>query len=263
MDGILLNSTELSALLHTLRAKQLVGVDTRKLVPADPVEYQKTVQQGMGLLQERGWTLGEPPALVIHHDDLMLMGEVVAFPEVVALSVRIIPGTGQQHFLHYLANGLMVEFSQPAQEQYRLAAVPNIGAAFKRWAEILPLPESVPGNGCRLRIEQEAYFMIQEYLGHADQAAVRKELKQAGMPPEAIKAYLASNNEQSFYGTLALLRIEKGEVSDARNLAIVCAETSWMVRQVEAGQPLLELSTACANDLKTVLRTWLAEFSAK
>jgi len=89
-------------------------------------------------------------------------------------------------------------------------------------------------------------------------------LRQQGAADDAIDRLVAAIASPEFGGQVAVLRCERGEVVDGRDLAVVQGGgTAFLIKPVTVDEPTLEISECSLTAIRAVLTNWLAELSAR
>lgn len=195
MSGVSLSAPELAYLLTSLRATSVMGLDDPRLFPADPAERQALLGEGRRRLIVNGWLRpGKKPGQLDLDNSLTLLAAVVADPEFVLLTVRVLPAAGQAQVLrHYLAVGLIVEVMEAGSGQFQLGFVPDLAATAARLAELLQLGDPAPAQtpppaeapGLHFTLPESAFEALQALAGdHAATAAAQAEAPPATGPDE-------------------------------------------------------------------------------
>jgi len=259
MSGIILERAELLMLLDAVQADGVIGLDTNTLRPASQAEHVALIRQGLESLSRRGAVevVGE---VVTINVDLLSMAMLMAHPEAAIVTSRDNPGLGQQLFLHYLAGEVVLEQTLPSEQQHRLALVPGPQGLVERLLGILPVQETPTAAQFRIEISPDDFFDVKQQVESNQFETARARLQQLQWHQVAIDHFLATFAKPDFGGAIALMRCQRDEVVDGRNVAVVQrGEAALWVKQVVPGEPLLEVATIHAAHMRELLAAWLAE----
>ncbi len=261
MGGITLARPEFLVLMDAVQAPGVVGMDALELVPQDADEHKAIVASGIEQLKERG-ALRVQDGINVLDTTLLGMAMVIANPELALITTRDTPDAGGQLFLHYKAQALVVEQTLPSEQEHRLALVGETELV-DRIIEILPVHKGASSSDTRAVLAQDAFIEAKELTEAGDASKASKVLEKQRVEAGLAEALLAALTEPEFGGTLALLRCKKGQVVDARNLAVVQGpETAWLVCQAEPGSAEFEISTCDEEIIRSLLSKWIGELSS-
>ena len=263
MSGFVLERSEFLVLMDAVEAGGVIGLDDTRIVPDDDSQHRALIEKGLRLLKERG-ALREVDDVNILDIDLLSMALLVANPEIAVMTTRDNPGLGQQLFLHYVADEVVVEQTLPTDHEHRWALVPGRVALVERILGILPVKEEAARLQPVCRMLPEEFLTAKRLIEihEADQA--RAVLRQQGAADDAIDRLAAAIASPEFGGQVAVLRCERGEVVDGRNLAVVQGGgTAFLIKPVTVDEATLEISECSLTPVRALLTNWLAELSAR
>lgn len=262
MGGITLARSEFLVLMDAVQAPGVVGLDALQLVPEDAAEHKALVSQGIEQLKERG-ALKIQDGVNVLDTTLIGMAMAIADPDLALITSRDTPGVGQQLFLHYKSHALVVEQTLPSDEEHRLALVGD-AELIDRLMEILPVGQQEPEADMRLVLAQEKFIKVKDLAEAGEGSKALKMLQKEGVEATVAESLLTVLAEPEFGGTLAILRCEKAQVVDGRNLAVVQGtEGSWLVRQTDPGSDELEVAACSSQIVRSLLSDWIAELSGQ
>jgi hypothetical protein len=188
------------------------------------------------------------------------MALLIANPELAVITTRDNPGLGQQLFLHYAAGEVVLEQTLPNAAQHRWALVPGLSGLVERLLGILPMQEAPAATTFRVEIPQEEFLSIKQQIESNQVQTARVTLRQLQWPESVIHTFIETLQRPVFGGAIAVLRCERREVVDARNLALVQGpQTALWMKQGVPGEPVLEVATVAARQVHELLAAWLAE----
>lgn len=261
MSGILLDKPQFLALMDAAQANGVVGLDLGEIAPKDYEEHKALVEKGLKELQDAG-VLRQVDDVNVLDADLLSMAVLIAHPEAAVITTREIPEKGQQLFLHYLAGDVIMEQTLPSENEFRWALVPNRPALAERVLGILPVRETEPATSIKVKIGQDEFVAIKEMIeaGNSDQA--RSALNDVGVTGTAADVIIETVADPEFAGTVVVLRCQSDEITDARNLLVVQGKKhALLLKQVVPGEPTLEVSTADAGDVRSLVTNYIYEMS--
>lgn len=261
MGGITLARPEFLVLMDAVQAPGVVGMDALDLVPQDADEHRAIVASGIEKLMERG-ALRVQDGINVLDTTLLGMAMVIGDPELAMMTTRDAPDAGGQLFLHYKAQALVVEHTLPSEQEHRLALLGQTELV-DRILEILPVHKETSNSGVRAVLPQDAFIEAKNLVEAGEASKASKILEKLGVEAGLAETLMATLAEPEFGGTLALLRCEKGQVVDARDLAVVQgSETAWLVSQAETGSAELEVSACDEQIIRSLLAEWIGELSS-
>lgn len=257
MDGIILEQSEFLLLLDAVNANELIAIDSAKVLPRDREEHRRLGLEGIEKLKDRGWLTLQDGVYMLN-PDLVIMVGTVAHPTLALVVIRDIPA-GRQEFLYYRSEQAIVEFTLPAEGQYRLATLPNIEMTVARIQFLLAedAPERDPAHS--FTIDQDAFFAVREQMLAGDRATAEAILTSHDVAAATRRTLLDAMSEPLLSGTVAILRCEEDVVVDARNLAVLIGpQVAWAFQQTEAGVPQMRAETIDEASLSSILLDLLA-----
>jgi hypothetical protein len=261
MGGITLTRSEFLVLMDAVQAPGVVGLDARELVPRDPDEHKALVASGIDQLKERG-VLHVQDGINVLDTSLLGMAMVIADPELALITTRDTPEVGAQLFLHYRAGDIVVEQTLPSDDEHRLALL-GTTELLDRILEIFPMKDLSTASDMRAILGQQAFVEVKGLVEAGKASKAARLLVENGVEPAVGEAFLSALTAPEFGGTLALLRCEKGEVVDGRDLAVVQGvESSWLVRAADSGADEFELLACDKEVIRSLLSEWIGELSA-
>lgn len=149
-----LELSEFTYLLHTLNARQAVGVDNALFFPDDDVIRESLLHTGFETLKTHGWLTPQDNGWHMSTRLAMLVA-VIATPETVVTITRSAPAGGRQIVTYYVTQSIYVEQFRTTDEQYLLTQletetdlVGRLQAAFQipiaaPWTTPVSLPTAV------------------------------------------------------------------------------------------------------------------------
>lgn len=261
MSGILLDKPQFLALMDAAQANGVVGLDLGEIAPRDYDEHKALVEKGLKELQDAG-VLRQVDDVNVLDADLLSMAVLIAHPEVAVVTTREVPDKGQQLFLHYLAGDVVMEQTLPSENEFRWALVVNRPALAERVLGILSVPEGAPAASVKAKIGQDEFVAIKEMVDAGDTAAAKSALSDVGITGNTAEVMVNTMAAPEFAGTVAVLRCQSDEIVDARNLMVIKGkQVSLLLKQVVPGEPTLEVATADAGDVRSLVTNYIYEMS--
>jgi hypothetical protein len=253
LDGLVFSQAELLALMDAVRPPELLGIDTEALIPNEPERHRALILEGTEQLKARNLLSVENDVHILH-SELLVIARVIAFPQLITLLLKDIPAVGQQKFVYYQADLLIVEHTMPEPGAYRFAVVPNTLAQLDRMVFVLPVGQAVEEPDYDFVLDQEVFFQARELVLSGEMERAASKLAAQGVDSGTARALLQAMESPRFSGTVAYLRVETPDVLDAVNLAVLQGERSaWVMGQIEPGVTDLRLRTVEAGEFKEVL----------
>jgi hypothetical protein len=262
MQEITLTRPEFLVLLDALGATAVVGLDPKYLRPASTEELRQLVVQGLASLEARGLLRTLADDVKELNPLLVAVVTVVTEPVIALISMRDLPGTGRQLFLHYQNGAFLVEQTLPAESLHRLATLANQEALFTRLLAIFPV-EGAADVGNAVSLPQAAFLAAKDAAERGQPDAAVATFTQHGMSAEAAQALTDALTEPTFSGTIALLRCNEAKIIDARNPAILQGrQGAWSIAQFPAGAATFQITPLNAATFRAQLTTWFAELAS-
>ena len=166
-----LELSEFAYLLHTLKASQVVGVDSALFFPDDELIRESLLRTGLETLRTHGWMVPQGLGWQIN-TRLVLMVAVVATPEIIVTMTQSTPAGRQQIVTYYLAQSIYIEQFRTADDQYLLTEldtetdfVGRLQAAFQipaatPWSAPISLPTSALTEAVNLARSGDSAFIL-------------------------------------------------------------------------------------------------------
>ncbi len=261
MSGILLDRPQFLALMDAAQANGVVGLDLGEIAPRDYEQHKALVEKGLKELATAG-VLREVGDVNVLDADLLSMAVLIAHPEVAVVTTHEVPDQGQQLFLHYLAGDVIMEQTLPNENEFRWALVVNRPALAERILGILPVREAEPATAIKFTLGQDEFLAVKELVEAGDVATAKTGLNENGLTGAAADLVVDTLANPQFAGTVAVLRCQNDEIVDGRNLLVVQGKkVTLLLKQVVPGEPLLEVTTCDAGDLRSLATNWIYEMS--
>lgn len=266
MEGAVLETPEFAYLLATLHATSIVGVVDAELFPADQADQEATYQEGLDKLKEHGWVrpIEDAPGEQYHlNSQLLYMASVIAEPEFVVFTIRNLPETGQQVFLHYLAASDIVELSITGERQYTLLLIPDRRALLERIKELLGLPSVIKAAPrMQFTIDESVFFTIQYMAEQGERDKAASTLEQHGVNGAAGESLLNALQAADSGSLMVVVRPKDGEIVAGRKATIFhLPDVLWLARRVDADSNTLQVEVVQEDTFETVLSNYLEYLS--
>jgi hypothetical protein len=164
-----------------------------------------------------------------------------------------VSGVGPQLFLHYTAHGMFVEQTFPREQVHRLAVLPDLPTFIERERHILSL-EEIPRTNITLEMSEDTFRSVKDLVQYQPPERAESFFTQYGAKAsEAVILYEAFAHRSST-GSVAMLRCEQEQVTDARSVFVLQgAGSAWRATQKVPGVPLLLIQSTNASDMKAQL----------
>jgi hypothetical protein len=261
MDGILLTRSEFLVLLDAIQAPSVIGLPHETLFPREPGQFRASVLEGVKQLEERGFLRLKGDIHVLSAD-LIAVATAMAYPQLAIITTRDTADGGQQLFLHYQTEGVVVEQTFPEEQAHRLAVLANRDALIERLQAILALPESDGAPATDTTLPQAVFADARAKAVGGEVKAAQKLLEQAGMVKLAAKALAESLQEPVAGDAVILLKCQKGQVTGSRNAALVHGKSvTWLITSAEPEAASFRVQSATAADVTGLLRQWANELA--
>ena len=253
MSGVDLAASELSYLLATLDASEIVGFDAAGLFPAKPSSREAIFKQGREELEAHGWMkpiLDFPDEFELNAELLEWIA-VIAVPSIVIATRRISAEQERQVVLHYLADESIVELSAVDEKTYRIGLVSDRSALFERIAEMLQCPGKSPSN--HIMVDGEGFEKVQSLALKGQLEKARAGLESAGVTDKMADSILSAICDPA-QGQIVLIRTHFGEVEAEQRVRVHGeGKQAWIVRQPTTDLEDVEMTTSDAGKLTDLL----------
>lgn len=247
MDGIVLSRAEFLELMAAANADTLIGIDDEQVLPNSKEEHQRLVLEGIEQLKERSLIHMEDDIHVIN-EELLLIGRIVAVPDLFFQITKHTPGLGRQDFLYYQYDRFIVEHTMPEPDRFRFATIPNTLALLNRVEFLLPLSEDPPEVAYDQRLEQEVFIGVQWLVERGDLDDATYILTDNDLSPEAAELLVGALNSPEFSGIVGMMRCQEGAITDGREMRVIIGEgSSWLMQLDPPGGDILRLQMAHAE----------------
>jgi len=261
MSGVDLSTSELSYLLATLDAPEIVGFDAAALFPAKTSSREAMFKQAREELEAHGWMKPIPD----HPDEYELDAEllelvsVIAAPSFVIATRRISGELEQQVVLHYLADESIVELSAVDEETYRIGLVPDRSALFERIAAMLQCPGKTPSKYFKVDGEVFEIFQSLALKGKLEQA--KAGLESAGVTAKMADSVLSAVCDPA-QGQIVLLRTQFGKAAARQRVSVHGdGKQAWIARRPTVDAQDVEMIASDAASLIDLLTVLLDELT--
>lgn len=258
-----LSQAEMLALLLTTHASGFFALDNGRLIPFGADARRAMTLAGLDSLEQRGLLTRENGAVVLD-GTLGLMAGALAYPAVVSIITRDVPGEGQQQILHYRLDPANVELTMPNEQTYRLAALQDEIAALERVRELLPVLAESAATQVRVELPRDEFLRVKNFAEQRDPRQAERILTERRMLLESAATLVQAIAHPILGGTIAFLRVSDSAVVVGKDMAIVQdAQGAWLIRpselrtgmlSVEAVNPV-EYSTALIQAMQGILET--------
>lgn len=253
LDGLVFTRAEFLTLLAAVNPPDLIGIDADSLIPADSATHAALIREGVAQLRQRGLLTTQGDRHLIE-DELLIMAGIVGYPQMVTLLIKQTPELGLQQFNYYLAEGIIIEHTMPAPEQYRLATISSLALWLDRLAFIVPVAQAASQPAYTLALPQPLLTDAQNaaQAGQSDKAL--RLLTTAGVMDAAAQALVTAMATPVFSGSAAFLRTDPPTIVAARDIALLQGESSaWAIYQPQP-DGLVTVRTIAGDDVKEILK---------
>jgi len=258
MDGIVLQRSEFLVLLDALQAPTIIGVPRDGLIPREPEQFRAQVRDGIDHLKKRN-LLKVNDNIQVLDGDLLAMAATVAYPQLAFITTHD-TAAGQQLFLHYQTDGILVEQTFPEEKVHRLAVLADRAVLLARLRAILALPEqgSALEGSVTLPVQAFSEMKAKAEAGQTDAAV--KVLTQAKMADAPARLLVDSLQAPIAGNSVVLLRCRRGQVSSSRNAAVVQGRNAaWLITTPDGEPANIRLATTTAGAVIDQVRQWAEE----
>lgn len=242
MDGALFNQAEFLALMNAVDAGALLGIDSATMIPSSQEAHRQLIFSGLEQLKERD-IVEEKEGVMLFPSALIGIGSALSRPQLAIQIMRDEPSIGQRQFMLYQAYQFIVEFTQPEEQQFRLAQIPTTPALLQRIRFLLSVQAS-NSEPQSFVLDQTAFFQSKEMVGNGQAALALTTLIDGGASKTEAAALIEAMQNVQVSSSVAWLRVDDGQVLDGRNLLSLTTPTAtWIFYQKEAGIPRLIAKT--------------------
>ncbi len=257
MESIVLNRSELSALLREAGIIWLAGMEANQM----PFVDETGLQQGLSRLAERN-------LVKVSGDGFEIDGQVgellsiVAEPLAIVSTFKETPEETSQAW-HFISEASIVALTPAGSGQYRLEDVNNLDAVADYVARLMPLepvPEQVQYHA---DVPQEDADEISAMVDNWDMVPALSLLEAGGLNMVEAKDLFDDLADYQWWGRVDLMSCESGQVKSAhRVLAVQGQEHSWVARQKDPAVSTIHIETAQEGEFEAFLEQYWKELQA-
>ena len=262
MSGVDLSASELSYLLASIEASEIVGFDATGLFPTKPSSREAMFKQGREKLEANGWMKPIPdyPDEYELNAELLEWVSVVATPSFVIATRRISGEQEQQVVLHYLADESIVELSAVDEKTYRIGHVSDRSALFERIAAMLQCPGKTPSK--HYEVDGKAFAKIKSLALKGQLEKAKAGLESAGVTVKMADSVLSAVCDPA-QSQIVLIRTHFGEIEAVQRIYMHSeGKQAWIVRQSPTKAEEVEMITSDAGRLSDLLTETLDELTS-
>lgn len=255
-----LSQADMLALMTIAQTSVLPGLDNNRLIPDEQSRQRELAEQGLENLKEQGYLRLKEDETYILDGNLGAMAITMAYPNVITVVSRDIPGEGRQQFLHYRADPVNFELTMPSETEYRLAAMPDAIVALDRVRRLLPVLNQDITLTASVEISQSDFFRIKTMAEEGQVEAAVQDLQTLGAATDAAQALVTTLQNPELGGTITFFRLNDQVVIDARDIAMVQANNvAWLIQQRTAGQETFVVQTVNAQQYSQAIVNTLTD----
>ena len=255
MTEFILDSSEMLFLMAAVNTSLILGIDNDRLVPNEQKQQQLLVRLGMEKLRQRGLLTVQDNTDVLH-GDLGMMAVTIAYPRLITLLTRDVPGKGQQQFLHYRSDPVVAELTMPDVMHYRLAPILDSLSSLERMRTILSVTHQTDSVMAKQILKLQLFLQLKELAEPGQVLTAQALLEAEGFSEKGNEKFIQALRSPLLGGTIAHLLVDKQEIVDARNIALVSdTSAAWLIRPLLDAPDLLEIQTITAREYSRVLLT--------
>jgi hypothetical protein len=257
MESIVLNRSELSALLREAGISRLPGAKADQTPGMDALE----LQQGLIRLEERSLVKVGGDGVEIDGQVGQLLS-IVAEPLAIVSTFKETPEETSQAW-HFISDGSIVALTSAGSGQYRLEDVANLDAVADYVARLMPL-EPVPEQvQYQADVPQEDADEISAMVDNWDMVPALSLLEAGGLKMVEAKDLFDDLADYQWWGRVDLMSWESGQVKAAhRVLAVQGQEHSWVARQKNPTESTIHIETAQEGEFEAFLEQYWRELRA-
>lgn len=220
MDGLILEQSEYLVVLNALKATNIIGINSKRLFPTDKKSHQALIAIGLEKLKQRGFikVINNQHQL---NPKLLQLISVVAYPELVIITLRDLPEIGQQIYLHYQQQQRLVEQTFPTTKQYRLGILPNIETTLDRIMKILPITNHNQTTKLNITIPQQSLFQAKSLAEDEKNNRAIQLLNTLGLNKENSIQLLNALKNPKFVGAITFIYLQQKQNTNTKTVTIV------------------------------------------
>ena len=228
LDGLVFSREEMLVLFDAVDAPSLIGIDQSELIPETDAAHIAAIQSGIEALIGRD-LMHKQDDLHVLNRELFVMAGVVARPEVVTLGVRN-EAEGSRQFIWYQAANMIIEFTKPTVDRYRLAVLPSGTALINRIQFLFPIMANSDNEPITFELPKTAFFELNNLISQGELESARGLLVKLGVDEESYASLVKEMQNPVYSGNLTMMGVTAGQITDGRDIAILGgAADSWVI----------------------------------
>lgn len=248
-----LNLSEFSYLLHTLGAKQVVGIHNEAAFPDDETTKDALLSQGFGDLQKDGWLVSQNNTFQTNAE-LLLLVAVIAAPENTVMLTKKIADETRQTVTYYQSQGIFVEQLFTAEKKYLLTRLDSLNSVIERLTLAMDIPEHVI-NETAVSLQSAPFEDAMEQAQSGDLSALTTLLTANGLAESEATQAAAQISQLQAAGNIEIASFSEEQVRDLNQIIILKNETGvWALSPTDQPETL-QLQTVEVSSFSRMIQT--------
>jgi hypothetical protein len=252
MDSLLLDSSELAALLNQLELDEMLGFESDQIQLQTATKDNRMLQEGLNRLIEKN-------LLILVNDQVETGAELKGFSETVInpqIMVKIFKETPQEigWSLYYFSGSSIVEFSPLAPGQFslrKIADLDEVAANIELMLPIEPVPESVQYQA---EVPQEDADEIAALADGWSAVPALTILEADGLKTAEAKDLFLDLTDYQWWGWVDILTCENGQITKGRRVLVIQGQDrAWVARQMKPEVSTIYIETAQSGEFEKFL----------
>jgi hypothetical protein len=225
----LLKLSEFSYLLHTLSAKQVVGINNESVFPSDETAREVMLAQGFTDLQENGWLISQNGKYQTNAE-LMLLVAVLAAPENTIMLTRRVADETRQTVTYYQAQGIFVEQIYTSEKRYLLTRLDSLSEIVDRLSEAMSIPVQQSSGETAVSLKVESFERAMKQAQSGDLSALTTLLTANNLSENQAKQTAAQISRLQAAGNIEMASFSEERLQSLNTIIILKNETDmWAI----------------------------------
>jgi len=258
MEDLLLDNSELAALLNQLELDQMLGLESDQIPMQTATKDDQMLQEGLNQLVEKD-------LLSLFNDQVEIGAELKGFFETIInpqVIVRIFKETPQETSwsLYYFSGSSIVEFSPVAPDQFylrKIADLDKVAANIEIMLSLEPVPESVQYQA---EVPQEDADEIAALADGWSAVPALTILEADGLKTAEAKDLFLDLTDYQWWGWVDILTCENGQITKGRRVLVIQGQDrAWVARQMKPEVSTIYIETAQSGEFEKFLGQYWEE----
>ena len=250
-----LNLSEFSYLLHSLGAKQVVGVHNESVFPDDEPTRDALLSQGFEDLQKDGW-LASKNSTFQTNAELMLLVAVIAAPENTVMLTRKVADETRQTVTYYQSQGIFVEQLYTTEKKYLLTRLDSLKDVIERLTLAMDIPQYVIRETA-VSVQVATFEDAMEQAKSGDLSALTTLLTASGLAESEAAQAASQISQLQAAGNIEIASFSEERVRELNQIIILKNETGvWTISPTDQSETL-QLQTIEASSFSRMIQTFL------